>query len=38
MIFLDKTEFGQFLRRKRMEQDFNLASLAEGLCSFQAIN
>ena len=38
MIFLDKSEFGQFLRRKRMEQDFNLASLAEGLCSFQAIN
>ena len=38
MIFLDKSEFGQFLRRKRMEQDFNLANLAEGLCAFQTIN
>ena len=34
MIFLDKHEFGQFLRRKRMKQDINLDILAEGLCSF----
>ena len=38
MIFLDKNEFGQFLRRKRMKQDINLDILAEGLCSFQVIS
>ncbi len=38
MIFLDKSEFGQFLRRKRVEQDLNLDILAEGLCSLQMIS